>query len=108
MLFRSLTWIILSFNSGLLAQNNNVGIGTNVPDASAILELQANDKGILIPRTDTALIIAPATGLLIFQTTDTTFYYFDGANWRTIGSGGPQGPSGLSGATGSTDRKSVV
>ncbi|HIA36053.1 MAG TPA: hypothetical protein EYN89_04780 [Flavobacteriales bacterium] len=104
-IFCLLSLVTLSFSSVLLAQNNNVGIGTNVPDASAILELQANDKGILIPRTDTTLIIAPVTGLLIFQTSDTTFYYFDGAFWRTIGLGGPQGPTGptgLSGATGIT------
>jgi len=79
------------------AQTNNVGIGTNSPDASAILELQATDKGILIPRTDTNLVIAPATGLLIYETADNTFYYFDGTYWVAFGSGTP-GPPGADGA----------
>ncbi|HIA06417.1 MAG TPA: hypothetical protein EYN71_06915 [Flavobacteriales bacterium] len=82
------------------AQTNNVGIGTNSPDASAILELQATDKGILIPRTDTNLVIAPATGLLIYETADNTFYYFDGTYWVAFGGGGmgPAGPTGPTGA----------
>jgi len=88
---------------GTWAQNNNVGIGTNSPDASAILELQATDKGILIPRTDTNLIVSPATGLLIYENADNTFYYFDGTFWVPFGSGtpgppGPQGPPGADGA----------
>ena len=70
---------ILGFINQGFAQNNNVGIGTNTPDASAILELQSNDKGFLIPRTDTTLVTTPATGLLIYQTANNTFYYFDGA-----------------------------
>ncbi len=71
--------------SASYSQNNNVGIGTNTPDASAVLDLQATDKGILIPRTDTNLVIAPAVGLLIYETGDNTFYYFDGSFWRAFG-----------------------
>ena len=90
-----------------IAQTNNVGIGTNTPDASAILELQATDKGILIPRTDTNLIIAPATGLMIYENADNTFYYFDGTWWVAFGAGslgpaGPTGPSGTNGVNGTT------
>ena len=29
---------------------NNVGIGTNTPDASAKLDITATDRGMLIPR----------------------------------------------------------
>ncbi len=58
------------------------------PDASAILDLKATDKGLLIPRM-TAMqrnsIPAPATGLMIFQTDETDqgsgFYYYNGSNW---------------------------
>lgn len=55
---------------------NNMGIGTLNPDPSALLDLTATDKGILIPRlSDTGNVPVPiATGLLIYQTSDNTFY----------------------------------
>lgn len=101
---------------------NNVGIGTLTPAPSALLDLQAADKGLLIPRTDTAVINAlgtPATGLLIYQTSSNTFYYFDGSFWRTLAtnSGSSSNAWDLSGNTGTnpsnnfigtTDNKDVV
>ncbi|MFT4667635.1 MAG: hypothetical protein ACI9XB_004607, partial [Gammaproteobacteria bacterium] len=35
------------------AQDGNVGIGVQNPDASAILHIDSNNKGVLIPRTST-------------------------------------------------------
>ncbi len=81
---------------------DNVGIGTITPDPSALLEIQALNKGLLIPRTDTLSITNPATGLLIYTVTDSSFWYFDGILWRRgIGPQGPQGPliPGLHGQT---------
>jgi hypothetical protein len=69
---------------------NNVGIGTNTPDASAILELQSNDKGVLVPRMLESQRLAissgtPATGLLVYQTDGTSgFYFYDGAAWVSL------------------------
>ncbi|PCJ85563.1 MAG: hypothetical protein COA57_07405 [Flavobacteriales bacterium] len=87
----------------LLAQQN-VGIGTLTPDSSSILDMVATDKGLLVPRTDTNVVNAafptPATGLLIYQTGDNTFYYYDGTIWRPMGST-TQGPAGPTGPTGS-------
>lgn len=57
---------------------NNVGIGTNAPDPSALLELRANDKGFLITRMsqpERDLISLPATGLMIYNTTSSAFQY---------------------------------
>tara|TARA_A200000159_G_C7323353_1_gene339818 strand:+ start:1869 stop:2096 length:228 start_codon:yes stop_codon:yes gene_type:complete len=56
-----------------ISVNGQVGIGTNTPDASAVLDIQSssNNKGILIPRMTQAqrnAIGSPATGLMIFQT----------------------------------------
>ncbi len=92
-LFLSLISIFL--NTQLLAQHNISELPTSInedgiaPDSSAILDLQAEDKGLLIPRMNKAardLIGSPALGLLIFQTDDTPgFYYFDGIGWTGLG-----------------------
>ncbi|QNK76941.1 hypothetical protein H7F37_12570 [Winogradskyella sp. PAMC22761] len=49
-----------------------VGIGTENPDASSILELQSTEGGLLLPRmttTERDLIASPAEGLTIYNTT---------------------------------------
>jgi len=62
----------------------------NSPNSSAMLDVQSSDKGMLIPRMTEAerdAISSPLTGLMVFQTDNTTgFYYYDGSNWKVIGS----------------------
>ncbi|MGB1317747.1 MAG: hypothetical protein ACPG5W_06055, partial [Flavobacteriales bacterium] len=55
--------VIFSLGFTSVYAQDNVGIGTITPDPSALLEIQALDKGLLIPRTDTLSIVDPATGL---------------------------------------------
>lgn len=74
---------------------NNVGIGTTSPAASALLDLTATDKGLLIPRVallaatnGTTPVASPATGLLVFNTggaMTSGFYYWDGTQWVQVG-----------------------
>ena len=48
-----------------------VGIGTSMPDPSAMLDVSSTDKGVLIPRLTSGerdLIVAPANGLMIYNT----------------------------------------
>jgi hypothetical protein len=100
--------LMLSVN--ILTAQNNVGIGTLTPNNSAMLDIVASDKGVLIPRVAlTAVntpINAPATGLMVYNTSTSGtystpgFYYFDGSNWVQIGSGGTPGPVGPAGPTG--------
>jgi hypothetical protein len=70
--------------SSVWAQQN-VGIGTNTPHPTALLELYSTSKGLLIPRMTQAerdAISSPATGLLIYQTDNTPgFYYWNGTAW---------------------------
>ena len=67
-----------------------IGIGTKTPAASAALEVSSttNNKGILIPRltgTQKDAIVSPAEGLLIYQTTAPTgFYYYSGSAWKLM------------------------
>ncbi len=57
-----------------------VGIGTVNPDKSSILDLTSSSQGLLAPRMNTQqrdAILAPATGLLIYNTTTAHFNHFD-------------------------------
>ncbi|MGB1270032.1 MAG: tail fiber domain-containing protein [Flavobacteriaceae bacterium] len=68
---------------------SQVGIGTVTPDASSILELDSTTQGMLTPRmleSERDAIASPATGLLIYQTDNTSgFYYYNGAAWVPFG-----------------------
>src|ERR1035437_5815353 len=64
---------------------NNVGIGIINPNPSSVLDLTSANKGFLTPRLAyTNAIASPATGLLIYLTTNNTFYYFNGTRWKAI------------------------
>ncbi|HRU69389.1 MAG TPA: hypothetical protein P5265_12965, partial [Bacteroidia bacterium] len=69
----------------LFSQSVGIGSGTFTPDASAMLEIQSTNSGLLIPRMTAAqrsAISNPATGLLVFQTDATSgFYYYTGTAW---------------------------
>ena len=82
--------IVLCIYTALQAQN--VGIGTLTPNASAKLEVNATDKGLLIPNialtsiTDVVTITTPATSLLIFNTNNALpqgkgYYFWSGTTW---------------------------
>jgi len=70
------------------AQTKNVGIGTTNPDASAVLDIQSDSKGLLIPRMSSEqmrTINAPAPGLMVFQTGEKSgFYFYNGKEWRPL------------------------
>lgn len=71
----------------LWSLGQGVGINTAgaIPDASAMLDLSATNRGLLTPRMTKAqrdAIAGPATGLLIFQTDEQPgFRFFDGTDW---------------------------
>lgn len=72
--------IIVLFISHLNAQ---VGIGTNTPDNSAILDVSSTQRGLLFPIMTTAQrtsITSPAAGLHVFDTNTNTAWFFDGFN----------------------------
>ena len=81
--------------------NAQTGIGTTTPNASAKLEIYATNKGFLPPRvtlssaTDATTIASPAEGLLVYNVgsvgLQAGYYYWNGANWATIATGGLAG-----------------
>lgn len=74
-------FICLLFNS---YGQNNVGIGTPNPDASAVLHLESQNQGLLVPRTRVAQVAAPARGLVIFDLDTNCFVMFNGSNWNNL------------------------
>ena len=62
----------------------------NAPDTTAMLDVSSSDKGILIPRMDSTsrtAILQPADGLMVYDTTTTTFWYYDEERWNEIRNG---------------------
>ena len=91
----------------LLYAQNNVGIGTNTPNSNAILEMQATDKGVLVPRLTTAqrnAIATPTEGLLVYDTDIDCFFFYEStaSAWTSLCNAGPVGPAGPQGPTGAT------
>ena len=68
-----------------------VGIGTTTPNASSILDLSSSTQGLLTPRMTTAqriTIVAPADGLMVYDTDLKSFFHFDTAisSWDKLNS----------------------
>lgn len=73
--FFSFSLIILPF---LLC--GQIGIGTNTPNPSSLLDISSNSKGFLSPRLTTAerdSIVNPADGLIIFNKTSKNIEYYN-------------------------------
>ena len=76
-------YIFLSSIQGLYAQVAINSTGSD-PDASSIIDISSTDKGVLIPRmttTQRTTIASPATGLLVYETTTKSFWFYNGAKW---------------------------
>ena len=81
--------------ASLLTLNGFAQVAVNTdasnPDASAMLDVKSTVKGLLIPRmteSERELVINPANGLMVYQTDgDNGFYFFNGIEWKIVGSG---------------------
>ncbi|CAA6819007.1 MAG: Unknown protein, partial [uncultured Aureispira sp.] len=74
----------------IIAQGVGINNDATNPDNSAMLHVKSTTKGILIPRMLTTArnaIAAPATGLLVFDLTTNSFWFFDGVIWTELISG---------------------
>ncbi len=74
------------------AHSQNIGINATgaTPNASAMLDVSATDKGMLVPRmsnTQRILIASPATGLLVFDNVSNSFWFYNGTAWIELSSG---------------------
>ncbi|RMA57664.1 hypothetical protein [Ulvibacter antarcticus] len=86
-----LTSFLLFSHSSIKAQ---IGINTEFPDAASILDINSNDKGLLVPRISliTSTSIEPITGgspegLLVYNTNTELgkgFYFWSGVQWISL------------------------
>jgi hypothetical protein len=92
--------VLLLLGSTRKAQAQNIGINSDgsLPDPHAILDIKASDKGLLIPRTSTSsrLLIPNIKGMMLFDTTTSSFWFNDGSQWQQM-SGGSAALSGTAG-----------
>ena len=83
----------LKFASGVMAKDEvmrittdrNIGIGTTIPNAKAILDISSTTQGFLPPRMTTkqrTAISSPAEGLCIYDLTLHKLYVYDGTVWQ--------------------------
>jgi hypothetical protein len=80
------SWIASGNN---IFNNNagNVGVGTNTPSTSALLDVNSTTKGLLLPRMTTIQrnsILSPVAGLMIYDTDRKSLHHYDGSIWRMI------------------------
>jgi trimeric autotransporter adhesin len=110
--------VLLFIAAHKMVMAQNVGIGTSTPEASAMLDVTSATKGMLVPRMLTAqrtAIVSPARGLLVFDNTTNSFWFYTGSAWNevstTVNMWNINGNSGTNPATnfiGTTDNNDVI
>lgn len=94
--------ILLFSNQIIFAQGIGVNDDNSNPDPSAMLDVKSTTKGVLVPRMSSAQrtsITGPATGLLVFDTTSSSFWFFNGSIWVEIGTGASNQTLSYTGST---------
>lgn len=88
--FFTVIGLMLMMNVSFAQNNEGVSIAGSVtpPDPSAMLDVTSTTKGMLIPRMtsiEKLAISSPALGLLVFQTDETSgFYFWNGTAWQCM------------------------
>ncbi|PXW15437.1 hypothetical protein C8D70_105302, partial [Chryseobacterium sp. CBTAP 102] len=80
----------------VITGSGNIGINTATPDVSALLQLNASNKGFMLPRvfltsiTDATTVATPANGLLVYNYNAATAPYGTGIYYNTGTSAAPK------------------
>ena len=84
-MFRFVLLIILTLliNYG---SAQTIGIGTATPNSSAILDLSATDKGLLVPRMTASqrLSITPVNGLIVYDNDTASLFVYTASAWKKM------------------------
>ena len=81
--------LLITNHQTLITLNAQVAVNSDgtSPGASAILDVTSTSKGILIPRMDSTSrnnISNPAIGLMVFDSTTNSFWYYANSAWNNI------------------------
>lgn len=79
-----LTAVMFFVINSIATAQKKITIGTVSTDTTALLEVNANNKGVLIPRLTNAQMVAivnPGNGLLVYNTDSAAFAYRAGTAW---------------------------
>ena len=79
------------FSTGIIsAQNISISDVSHTADASAVLDVYSTGSGMLMPRLTSAArigIASPATGLTVYDTGTSSYWFFDGTAWTEVSYG---------------------
>ena len=113
--------ILLSGAQYAISQNISVNNTGAAPDATAVLDVAATNKGLLIPRlsaTQRSAISSPAAGLFIFNTSANKLEYWNGSAWiqlsnNTVAASNPAGTNtgtgvSISGTLSAADQSAML
>ncbi len=84
--------LFLLFLSLMINVYGQVAINTDssLPDNSAMLDVKSSTRGVLIPRTSSSsrlAIVNPAKGLMLYDTTTSSFWFYNASIWKEITTG---------------------
>ncbi|NHN27679.1 hypothetical protein FIA58_018515 [Flavobacterium jejuense] len=66
---------------------SQVGIGTNTPNSSSLLEISATDKAFVPPRMTNSQMLAishPSISSIVYNTTFNTLYIYNSLGWKSM------------------------
>ena len=86
---KKIFFLLVFLYLGLTAFSQSVSINEDgsAANASAILDVKSTSKGMLVPRVTSAqrqAISNPATGLMVYDTDENTFYFYNGSAWVAL------------------------
>lgn len=110
---RFILLLCVALPGALQAQNIGINVDGAAPHPSALLDIDGSaiigsKRGLLIPRVTSAemnAIVAPATSLLVFNTSAGAFFFFNGTAWTPLS--GPAG-WGLTGNAGTNPATNFI
>src|SRR5947208_1024975 len=82
-----MTLLAIACTNSLAQSSVSINTDGSSPAPSAILDVKSTDKGILVPRmttTQRTAIASPANGLLVYDNTTVSFWFYDGTTWVNL------------------------